>query len=315
MKKTFLLLTFLLFCAITIGQNSTDLRLNPEKNKVYRLRSTTEQVIVQTVNGNQQTIESATNYTISLKMVDATAAFIVAEVRFDTIATKTNTMGKTASMSSASEGNIQSKETSDIMSYVMNRMSKNPVYAKIDFTGKVTEIVNGKMVANMILKDTSAITLTDPAGSALKKQIADMVSDNSLKTLIEMFTFNLPGKEVSSGEKWSFTASTTSGGMALDITTSYKLDGISGNNANITAESIIAPSANAAPLQSGGATITYDDLKGLSKSTIVIDKNTGLAVESSSKTHITGNLGVNVPGMNMQIPMDININSKIASVQ
>jgi len=79
---------------MTFGQNSTDLRLNPEKNKVYRLRSSTEQTIVQTVNGNQQTIESETSYTISLKMVDATAAFIVAEVRFDTIATKTNTMGK-----------------------------------------------------------------------------------------------------------------------------------------------------------------------------------------------------------------------------
>jgi len=315
MKKTLLLITFLLFCTLTFGQNSTDLRLNPEKNKVYRLRSATEQTIVQTVNGNQQTIESETSYTISLKMVDATAAFIVAEVRFDTIATKTNTMGKISTMSSALEGNIKSEETSDVMSYAMNRMSKNPVYAKIDFTGKVTEIVNGKMLANMILKDTSEITLADPAGSALKNQIANMVSDNSLKTIIEMFTYNLPGKTVGSGDKWSFTTSINAGGMSLEITTSYKLDGISGNNANITAESNIAPSANAAPMQSGGATITYDDLKGLSKSTIIIDKVTGLAVESSSKTHITGNLGVSVQGMNMQIPMDINSNSKITSIQ
>jgi len=315
MKKTLFLITFILFCAFTFGQNSTDLRLNPEKNKVYRLHSITEQTIVQTVNGNQQTIESETNYTISLKMVDATDAFIVAEVRFDTIAIKTNTMGKVTSMSSASEGNIQSKETSDIMSYVMNRMSKNPVYAKIDFTGKVTEIVNGKMLANMILKDTSAITLSEPVGSALKTQIANMVSDNSLKTMIEMFTYNLPGKTVGSGDKWSFTTSTNAGGMSLDITTSFKLDGMSGNNANITAESNIAPSANAAPMQSSGATITYEDLKGLSKSTIIIDKNTGLVVTSGSKTHISGNLGVSVPGMNMQIPMDINSNSKIASIQ
>ena len=315
MKKTLLLVTFLLFWTLTFGQNSTDLRLNPEKNKVYRLRSATEQTIVQTVNGNQQTIESETSYTISLKMVDATAAFIVAEVRFDTIATKTNTMGKISTMSSALEGNIKSEETSEVMSYAMNRMSKNPVYAKIDFTGKVTEIVNGKMLANMILKDTSEITLADPAGSALKNQIANMVSDNSLKTIIEMFTYNLPGKTVGSGDKWSFTTSINAGGMSLEITTSYKLDGISGNNANITAESNIAPSANAAPMQSGGATITYDDLKGLSKSTIIIDKVTGLAVESSSKTHITGNLGVSVQGMNMQIPMDINSNSKITSIQ
>lgn len=315
MKRTFLLITGILLSTIAIGQNSANLRLNLEKNKVYRLHSTSEQTIVQTVNGNQQTIESITNYTVSLKMVDATPAFIVTEVRFDTLATKTNTMGKTTSMSSASEGNIQSKETSDIVSYFMNRMSRNPLYAKIDFTGKVTEIVNSKMVSDMILKDTSLITLAEPVASALKTQVTNMAGDDAFKTMIDMFTHNLPGKMVNTGENWSVTTSTKAGGMSLDITTSYKLDGISGNNANIVAESNIRASANAVPMESGGATITYDDLKGLSKSTISIDIRTGLVVESVSKTHIAGNLGVTVPGMSMQIPMDINSNSKIAAIQ
>jgi hypothetical protein len=224
-------------------------------------------------------------------------------------------MGKTTSMSSASEGNIQSKETSDIVSYFMNRMSRNPLYAKIDFTGKVTEIVNSKMVSDMILKDTSLITLADPIATALKTQVTNMVGDDAFKTMIDMFTYNLPGKMVNTGDNWSVTTSTNAGGMSLDITTSYKLDGIAGNNANIVAESNIRASANAVPMVSGGATITYDDLKGLSKSTISIDIRTGLVVESDSKTHIAGNLGVTVPGMSMQIPMDINSNSKIASIQ
>ena len=50
------------------------------------------------------------------------------------------------------------------------------------------------------------------------------------------------------------------------------------------------------PLVSGGAKITYDDLKGLSKSTIVIDIRTGLVVEDKAKTHIAGNLGVSGTG-------------------
>lgn len=315
MKRTFLLFTGILVCAALIGQNSANLRMNPEKNKVYRLRSTSDQTIVQTVNGNQQTIESVTSYTVSLRMVDATDAFIVTEVRFDTMATKTNSMGKISIMSSASEGNIKSEETSEIISCIMNRLSKNPVYAKLDFTGKVTEIVNGKMLAGMILKDTSSIVLTAPVSTAVKEQIVNMVSDNSLKTMIEMFTYNLPGKPVNRGDKWSFTSSMNAGGMSLDIATGYQLEGISGSNAIVTAESNISPSPNALPMQQGGATITYDDLKGLSKSTITIDSNTGLLVESSSKTRITGNLGVSVPGMNMQIPMDINSNSKIVSLQ
>jgi hypothetical protein len=38
----------------------------------------------------------------------------------------------------------------------------------------------------------------------------------------------------------------------------------------------------------------------------VIDTQTGLLIESSAKTKISGNLGVSAPGMSMQIPMEIN---------
>ena len=67
--------------------------------------------------------------------------------------------------------------------------------------------------------------------------------------------------------------------------------------------------------KSGGAKITYDDLKGLSKSTIVIDATTGLTIENTAKTHIAGNLGISMPGMSMQMPMDINGTSKVIAIK
>jgi hypothetical protein len=103
--------------------------------------------------------------------------------------------------------------------------------------------------------------------------------------------------------------------MTLDIITSYHLDGVNGNTANITAESNIKAAENADPIESGGAKITYDDIKGLSKSNMVIDIRTGLVVEDKVKTHIAGNLGVNVQGMSMQIPMDINGELKVVALQ
>ena len=315
MKKILLSVTTLILCVTTFGQNSADLKFTPEKNKIYRLNSETEQTVLQNVNGNEQTVESNTGYVISLKMMDATPAFIVAEIRFDSIETRTNSMGVVSGMSSTKEGNVKSEETADIMSYFMNKMSKNPVFAKIDPTGKTMEIVNSKMVAGMILKDTSQMTLADPVGSALKTQIVRMVSDDGYKTLIDGFTNYLPGKTVKTGETWTVSSPTNAGGMSLDILTSYKLDDISGNNAKISAESNIKASANAAPMKSGGATITYDNIKGLSKSNITVDIRTGLVVESVSKTHISGNLGVTVPGTSLEIPIDINSNSKVGLIQ
>jgi proteasome assembly chaperone (PAC2) family protein len=315
MKKILLSSVAVLFCISLMAQNSVNLKMNLEKNKVYRFSSVSEQTIIQTVNGNQQTIESKTDYAVSLKMVDVTADFMVTEVHFDTLITNTNSMGKMVNISSVNEGNIKSTETDDVMSYIMNRISKNALYIKMDFTGKVLEIVNSKMLSDVIMKDTSSITLTGPIGSGIKSQIKNLISDNTLKTMVEMFTHYLPGKQVSTGDNWNVSLNTNSGGMALEITTGYHLDGVNGNSANITAESNIKAVENAAPMIAGGATITYDDIKGLSKSTMVIDTRTGLLVEDKAKTHIAGNLGVSAPGMSMQIPMDINGTSKVIALQ
>jgi len=314
MKKISLLCFACLLSFSALAQNTVNLKMNLEKNKVYRLKSLSEQTVTQTINGVQQTTESKVNYTMSLKMIDATADFMIAEVHFDTLITSTNTMGKIANYSSVSEGDIKSAEMADVLSCIMNRLSKNALYVKMDFAGKPLEIINLKMLSDLVLKDTSSITLTGPTAAAVKNQIINSVSDSDLKTMIGMFTWNLPGKEVSAGDDWNVTQQISTGGMMLDIITTYHMDGIEGNNARITAEANIKTSENAAPIQSGGATVTYDDLKGLSKSSMVIDIRTGLIVENNGKTHITGNLGISAPGFSMQMPMDINGESKVVAL-
>jgi hypothetical protein len=152
-------------------------------------------------------------------------------------------------------------------------------------------------------------------GTGVKTQIINTVSDKTLKTMVEAFTNYLPGKQVSTGDNWNVTVQVNSGGMILDIITGYHLDGIKGNNANVTAESNIKASENADPMIAGGAKITYDDLKGLSKSNMVIDIHTGLLIEDKAKTHIAGNLGISAPGMTMTMPMDINGESKVIALQ
>jgi hypothetical protein len=315
MKKILLSFTAVLFCMSLVAQTTANLKMNLEKNKVYRFKSVSEQVITQTVNGVQQTTESKVNYSLSLKMIDATSDFMITELHFDTLITNTNAMGKVTTMSSVAEGDIKSSKTDDVISSIMNRLSKNALYVKMDFAGKPFEIVNSKMLSDLITKDTSSITLSGPMAAAVKKEIINMISDNSLKTMIGMFTWFLPGKQVSTGDTWNVTQQMNSGGMMLDIITTYHLDGLNGNNANITVESDIKAAENAVPIESGGAKVTYNDLKGLSKSNMVIDIRTGLLVEDKAKTHIAGNLGISAPGFSMQMPMDINGESKVIALQ
>jgi len=315
MKKILLSAIAVLFMYPVMAQQTTNLKMNLEKNKLYRFKSVSEQTINQTVSGNNQTVETKVNYTLSLKMLDVTPEFMVTEVHFDTLITNTNSMGKVTLISSAVEGDIKSSETGDIMSCIMNRLSRNALYVKIDFTGKPVEIVNAKMLSDMVLRDTSSITLAEPLAGAIKTQIAGMISDNNLKTMIGGFTWHLPGKEVSVDDEWVINEHVNYGGMLLTITTTYHLDEINGNNANITVESGIKAVENAAPIKSGGATITYDNLTGMRKSNLVVDTRTGLVVEDKAKTHISGNLGISGPGFSMQMPMDINGESKVTALQ
>jgi hypothetical protein len=185
----------------------------------------------------------------------------------------------------------------------------------MDFTGKVIEIVNAKMLSDVVMKDTSSITIAGLIGTGVKKQAAEMISSKSLTTIIEMFTYHLPGKQVVAGDNWDINVTTTTGGMSLDINTKYHIDGITGNTANLTIESTIKTSANAAPIISGPAKVTYDDINGLSKSTMTLDISTGLVIEDKAKTHIAGNLGISGPGFNMTMPMDINGESKVISIK
>lgn len=245
-------------------------------------------------------------------MIDATPEFIIAEVRFDTVIIQTNAMGMTTNINSTSEGNLQSSNTSDVMSCIMNRLSKNGLFAKMDYSGKVVELINTKMLSDIILKDTSMIT--GQTAATVKMQIKNMVSDKALKTMVETFTYYLPGRQVSKGDKWEINQTTSSGGMALDITTSYVLTDLQGNKASIAAEANIKASDNAGPLEYGGAKITYGEVKGISKAEMLVDATTGLLLQSTEKSHIAGSLSVSAPGVSMQIPMEIDSSSKVTAM-
>lgn len=313
MKRILFSFTGILMGFSVLAQTGTTLKLNLEKNKVYRLKSASEQTISQTINGMQQNTNVTSNSVVSIKMMDASADFLIAEFRFDTLVTITNAMGKVVNINSANEGNITSTEAGDVMTVFMNRLSKNPLYVKMDYTGKVIELVNAKMLADILLKDTASIT--GESAAVTKMQIVNMTSQKALISMAEIFTHNLPGKPVVSGDKWDITETMNSGGMSLDIITTYSLGVIKENAASLTAESAIQASPNAEPLIYGPAKVMYDELKGMGKSDMVLDTRTGLLIQNTAKTHMAGNLNISVQGMNLQMPMEMDGTSKVVSLQ
>jgi hypothetical protein len=169
------------------------------------------------------------------------------------------------------------------------------------------------MLSDILLKDTALIT--GESAPVLKMQIVNQTSKKALISMAEAFTHNLPGKSVTTGDKWDITENMNAGGMSLDIISSYNLEGLKDNAANLTADMTIQASPNAEPLSYGPAKVSYDELKGMGKSEVVLDTRTGLLTQSTSKTHLAGNLNISVQGMNIQMPMEMDGTSKIISLQ
>lgn len=313
MKKAILVSLLTMAGFSIMAQDAVDLRLNLEKNKAYRFRSTSVQNITQTINGVQQTSTVNTRNVSSIRVMDVKPEFLVAEIRFDTMITTTNTMGKLVTMNSANNGNIASGEMAEVMSCILNRLSKNPLYAKISYSGKVLEIVNAKMLSEIILKDTAQIT--GATASALKTQAAGNADPKTLISMVEMVTGELPGNPVKKGETWTSTNSINSGGMSLDIVTTYELGQAGESVTGVIAESDIHPSPNAVPIKASGATVDYQNLRGTGKSNIELDRQTGLTLKSSTKTHITGTLQVSAQGFNIQMPMEVDGESSTVAIQ
>jgi hypothetical protein len=303
MRKHLLSTIFILFAAAVVAQDKIDLKLNLDKNTTYRFKSVTEQTVKQTINGIEQHTDVNSSTTVSIKMAEALPEFMIVEFRFDSIVTMTNAMGVNSNFTSASEGSITSDNMADVLSCILNRLSKNALYVKMDYAGKVIDIINAKMLSDIILKDTGAIT--GPQAQTIKAQIQGMAGNEALQSMAESFTNYLPARQVATGEKWEIFTVLHAGGMSLDIITRYVLNETR-VDVKITAEANIKASENAGPMEYGGATIKYGGITGISKSTMMLDPRTCLMIESTAKSHITGDLDVTAQGFNMVIPMEIN---------
>lgn len=287
MKTLFISFLVALFSFSVFAQNSVELKFKPEKNKVYRLKAQSSQNIL--LNNGQYTTVVKGNTSLSLKAMDVTPDFVVAEIRFDTIISNVQAPGMTFDISSTKSGSLTSDNIGDIMSVFMNRLSKNPVYAKISPLGTVMEIINQKMLSDIVLKNIDSIK--GPMGSAIKPRIKSMVDVKAIRTMIEPFTAVLPGKQVSSGDTWAINLTFDIEGSGFFYKNNFKLNNVNGNSADVSCDTYVEP-------VSAG---TYD-VKGSGKSTLNIDTKSGLVIKSSSTQKLQGNINAN--GMQMPAQME-----------
>lgn len=308
MKKilTFIVITIIAFPGIS--QKKTDLSYKLEINKVYRARTSSAQQTTQTVMGNEQSVQTNSTTVLSLKPLKQMEGEMIAEVRFDTMITIISQPAM--EINSTRPGDLNSADPGKILESIMNRMSNSTFVVKMTNSGRVVQIMNLEPLVQGIMQGTDSIQ--GQMADFILARAKTMLEEKSLTTMIESVTAFLPGREIKVGEKWENNSSISGGGMNMTQSTTYTLDKLSKNSADISGEMVIETLPGT--IEMNGAQIT-PDLRGIGKVNISVDPETGWIMNGNIKNQISGEMSVNAQGNALTIPMEINTDSEIKAIE
>jgi hypothetical protein len=290
--KTFISSVILSLLGISMmAQTPVSLKLNLEKDKVYKVKSTSKQTMQINAGGQLINVDVLSNNVVSYKVLKQDKDIMDIELKFDTIASKTSSpMGNKETNSANPAGN-------DPTDKIMNKLSTYKIIAKISTSGKFIEFVNYPKFKDNVLfvLDSIPATKRDQA-----KMIANaLLQEAAIRTRIEPLFAYLPENSVKTGDVWETTYSLAANSVNLLSLNTFTLNGVENNLAKISGKSEI----ESLPSNDPSAQMSQD-LKGTMTSDGTIDLTTGLILKNTSKGHIEGAMTVKSNNSEMKVKMD-----------
>jgi hypothetical protein len=298
MKKLISTVFFTLLGISLMAQTPVNLKLNLEKGKVYKVKSSNKQVMKITAGGQQINIDVLSSSVVNYKVLKQENGVMDIEFKFDTISSKTSSpMG-------SKETNSAKPATNDPVEKIMNKMSTYSIVAKISTAGKFINFVNYSTFKDnvMFVLDSIPTTKRDQAKTA-----ADMLlKESAVKSMIEPLFAYLPETPVKTGDTWETTYIRSASGMSMLALNSFTLKGVEKDMATVSGKTDIEslPSTDASAQMS-------QELKGSMTFEGTIDVATGLALKNTSKGHIEGTTTVKNNGNEMKMPIEVDSQSEI----
>jgi hypothetical protein len=291
MKKVFLSVFFVLLGISLMAQAPVTLKLNLEKGKVYTAKSTSKQTVKIDAAGQQFNIDVFSNNVVTYKVLKQENDIMDIELKFDTIASKSNSpMG-------SKEINSAKPNMSDPMERIMNKISTSTIIAKISTAGKFVDFVNYPKFKDHVLFVLDSI----PAGKRDQaKMVADaLVQESAVRTRIEPLFAYLPEKAVKTGDSWESTYSLSANNATLLSLNTFTLKGVASNVATVSGKSEI----ESLPSNDPAAQMTQN-LKGTMTSDGTVDVATGLMLKNTAKGHIEGTMTVKANNSEMKMQLE-----------
>jgi hypothetical protein len=293
----------LIFSVSLMAQTSSNLKLNLEKGKVYKLKNSNRQNIQQSANGQQFNSDVYSGTFMSYKMLKQEKDILFIEFKFDTIESKIN-----SPMFKRETNSAKPAKSKEYLERMMNKLSTHKLIAKISTAGKFVGFTNYQSFKDSVMMVMDSVP--DTKRDQVQKQADGVLKESVLQSMIEPFFAYLPDKAVNTGDKWETSLVQTSAMASILTFNSYTLNSIEHNTAKISGTSEIESMPSSDP-----SSQMSTEIKGTSTSDLTVDVSTGLLLKSSIKGHVEGTMTIKNQGNEMKMPMVVDSQSEITKVE
>ena len=273
-----ILLIILLAAPTACNCQTTDLSLHLKAGASYSHTSTSSSAIIETINGQKQTIEMAISGNMVYLVKDITGDNYNMEVQYKTLSMEMGMPNGKKKFSS------EIKDSADVLSAILGGLKNKTFYITMSRTGKI-EAVSGidSLISNMLLQVPN---LTVVQKEQVRDQLMKSYGEKAFRGNIEMVTAIFPDKPVATGSVWIINTQLKSG-MEATMKTTYQFKGASGSTYLIHGDSKIETTDKDAYTSINGMPVKYN-LTGSMVSDIKIDKETGWLIEYATNQQIAG---------------------------
>jgi len=297
MKKLIILSITVLVVTVLSMQAAPNLKLNLEKGKEYKIKSSTLQTMSMNMNGTQMITEVTNMNAFKYLPESLETDYILVRVSFDSLISNVNNPYKSVKINSNKPGDP--KNPDDLMSNVMASLVKNPLEVKLSYSGKVLEIMNLKAISDSAIKQLDS--LPEATKAQMKPAVEMAINLDMLKMMIESPINYLSDKPINQGDKWESNYSIKPNGMELIIGIKYKCKNIADNHADLTGDVTIESPENGV-MSMNGMQIPFD-MRGLGTTDISVDLSTGWLIKSKTKQKMQGSMTFNGNAMPIEIEL------------
>jgi hypothetical protein len=276
-----------------------ELTLNLEKGETYIQNSSSNTTIFQIIGAQQASTGIAVNAQTSFKVLDISKGLFTMEVRYQHMIMSVVTPQEIKQYST------ENSVPSDFVSMAMQNLKDKPFKIIMDRKGNVVEV---KGIAALFEDAVKRFKGDNARKQAILNQLVQAFGEKSFISNIERCSAIFPSEPVGTGQRWTI-ANSTSGAMASNVITEFKLTAINDSICDITGNAKVSTD-NKEALEVNGIVMKYN-MSGTMTSNIKIDRKTGWIKKAQLKQNIGGNAQIRAGEQAQEVTVPMNLSSEV----